>query len=130
MPICSSWAITVGDGGAPAVVIRSGRSRGWACSAFAMVEHTAGAPHRLVTPRLSMASQIASARTARRQMWVPAAAVSARGVHQTLQWSIGSVHRYLLCPWKLLWEVSPSEFRYAPRWVYIAPLGLPVVPDV
>ena len=41
-----------------------------------MVEQTVGAPHRWVTPRLSMASQIASARTARRQMCVPPMAVT------------------------------------------------------
>ena len=26
--------------------------------------------------------------------------------------------------------ISPSAFRYAPRWEYIAPLGWPVVPEL
>ena len=37
--------------------------------------------------------QITSARTSRRQTWVPATAASAQPVHQPLQWNIGSVHR-------------------------------------
>lgn len=28
------------------------------------------------------------------------------------------------------WITPPRELRYAPRWVYTTPLGLPVVPDV
>ena len=40
-----------------------------------------------------MADQTDSARTVRRQTWVAPAAVTAHGVHQPLQWNIGSVHR-------------------------------------
>src|SRR5690349_3388448 len=120
----------VGDGGAPAVVIRNGRSRTCACGASAIVLHTVGAPHRLVAPRSSMADQIASARTARRATWVAPAPVTAHGVHQPLQWNIGRVHTYTESLVKWLWKISPKEFRYAPRWVYITPLGFPVVPEV
>src|SRR5574340_319965 len=109
--MASSWAITVGEGGAPAVVMRIRWASSCACGASAIVEQTAGAPHRFVMPRVSIASQIASARTARRQTWVAPAAVTAHGVHQPLQWNIGSVHRYLVWPVNPLWKVSPRELR-------------------
>jgi hypothetical protein len=92
-PICSICWIVVGLGGAPAVVITSGRSSLRARSAFMIVVTTVGAPLRWVTPWASISCQIGSPRTSRRHTWVPPAAVTAHAVHQPLQWNIGSVHR-------------------------------------
>ena len=58
-----------------------------------IVVTTVGAPLRWVTRCSPMSAQIASPRTSRRQTWVPPIAVIAQGVHQPLQWNIGSVHR-------------------------------------
>ena len=54
---------------------------------------TVGAPFRWVTRCSRISRQITSPRTSRRQTWVPPIAVTAHGVHQPLQWNIGSVHR-------------------------------------
>ena len=80
----------VGDGGAPAVVMRSG------CSTpclFDIGDHVADcrSPQRLVTPRSWMTAQKDAGRTARRQTWIPLAAVTAKGVHQPFQWKRGRV---------------------------------------
>jgi hypothetical protein len=91
---------------------------------------TVGAPLRWVTPCSLINRQITSPRTSRRQMWVPPIAVTAHGVHQPLQWNIGSVHRYTESGVCAECTISDSEFRLAPRWVYITPLGRPVVPEV
>ncbi len=58
-----------------------------------IVVTTVGAPLRWVTPCSPMSVQIVSPRTSRRQTWVPPIAVTAQGVHQPLQWNIGSVQR-------------------------------------
>jgi hypothetical protein len=60
---------------------------------LAIVTSTVGAPSRWVTPSASNNRQITSARTARRQTWVAPMPVTAHGVHQPLQWNIGSVQR-------------------------------------
>ena len=86
-------AITVGPGGAPATVATSSRSSWCACGASAIVVRTVGAPSRWVTRSSSNSCQITSARTARRHTCVAPIAVTAQGVHQPLQWNIGSVHR-------------------------------------
>ena len=130
MPRPSSRAIVVGDGGAPAVVIDSEPPRSWASLAPAMVLSTTGAPAIRVTFSASMSRQASGPRTARMHTCVPDTAVSAQVVHQPLQWNIGSVHRYLVRAGKSCVMTSPSEFRYAPRWVYMTPFGRPVVPDV
>ncbi len=86
-------AIVVGLGGAPAVVMRTGRGTDPAVPAFRMVLTTVGAAFRCVTPCSRSCCQIASPRTSRRHTCVPPIAVTAHGVHQPLQWNIGSVHR-------------------------------------
>ena len=86
-------AIVVGLGGAPAVVMVTGRVSGPAASAVKMALTTVGAALRWVTPCSRTCCQIASPRTSRRHTCVPPMAVSAQGVHQPLQWNIGSVHR-------------------------------------
>ena len=95
-----------------------------------IVVTTVGAPLRCVTPCSVIRPQMTSPRTSRRQTWVPPIAVTAHGVHQPLQWNIGSVHRYTESGVCVECTISPNEFRYAPRWWYSTPLGLPVVPDV
>jgi hypothetical protein len=85
--------IVVGDGGAPAVVITIGVSSAAAALSRRIVVTTVGAPLRWVTPCSRISDQITSPRTSRRQTCVPAIAVTAHGVHQPLQWNIGSVHR-------------------------------------
>src|SRR5262249_34562811 len=122
--------MVVGLGGAPAVVTVSGPASGWHPAAVAIVVSTGGAPVRWGMPSPSRAAQTASPRTAGRQTCRPATAVTAQVVHQPLQWNIGSVHRY-----RVRWSnpectISPSAFRYAPRWLYITPFGRPVVPEV
>ena len=129
-PALSSRSMMLGAGGAPAVVILMVCSSGWASGPSTMIEHTAGAPHRWVMPCSSNARQISSARTARKHTCVPPAAVTAHVVHHPLQWNMGRVHRYRVSPVKPLWNTSPRLFRYAPRWEYSTPLGLPVVPEV
>ena len=83
----------VGDGGAPAVVITSGCRGGRRPWRVRIVVTTVGAPLRWVTPCSRINDQITSPRTSRRQTCVPPIAVTAHGVHQPLQWNIGSVHR-------------------------------------
>ena len=78
-------AMTVGLGGAPATVTTSSRSRRCASGASAIVASTVGAPLRWVIPSSLSSRQITSARTSRRQTWVPATAASAQPVHQPLQ---------------------------------------------
>ncbi len=89
----SAALIVVGDGGAPAVVMTIGVSSGAAVLSRRIAVTTVGAPLRCVTPCSRMRFQITSPRTSRRQTWVPPIAVSAQGVHQPLQWNIGSVQR-------------------------------------
>jgi hypothetical protein len=57
------------------------------------MESTVGAPSRCVTPSSRMSRQTSSGSTFGRHTCVPAAAVTAHGKHQPLQWNIGSVHR-------------------------------------
>ena len=55
---------------------------------------TIGAPQRCVTLVLGdRVADRASARTQRRQTWVPPTTEIDQGKHQPLQWNIGSVHR-------------------------------------
>ena len=86
-------AIVVGLGGAPAVVMVTGRVSGLAWLAFRMALTTVGAALRCVTPCSRNCPQIASPRTSRRHTCVPPMAVSAHAVHQPLQWNIGNVYR-------------------------------------
>ena len=58
-----------------------------------MLLTTVGAALRWVTPCSRICCQIGSPRTSRRHTCVPPMAVMAHGVHQPLQWNIGSVHR-------------------------------------
>ncbi len=95
-----------------------------------IVVTTVGAPLRWVTRCSPMRPQIASPRTSRRHTCVPPTAVIPHGVHQPLQWNIGSVHRYTDDGSCSEWTISPRAFRYAPRWWYWTPLGRPVVPEV
>ena len=85
--------ITVGPGGAQATVATSSQPSWCASGALAISVSTVGAPSRCVTRSSSKSFQITSARTARRHTCVPPIAVTAQGVHQPLQWNIGSVHR-------------------------------------
>ena len=89
----SAALIVVGDGGAPAVVITIGCSSGGGGLVAQDRGDTVGAPLRWVTPCSRISDQITSPRTSRRQTCVPPIAVTAHGVHQPLQWNIGSVHR-------------------------------------
>ncbi len=88
--------MTVGLGGAPAVVTTSGRSSGAAAGELASEINTVGAPFRCVTPSAWIRPQISSGSTPRSATWVPPSAVTAHVVHQPLQWNIGSVQRYTL----------------------------------
>jgi hypothetical protein len=85
--------MVVGLGGAPAVVIVIGCCGSLASGARRIVVTTVGAPFRCVTPCSRMSCQMTSPRTSRRHTCVPPTAVSAHGVHQPLQWNIGSVQR-------------------------------------
>src|SRR5699024_1590198 len=87
-----------GGGGEPAVIKRAGLSRVCARSASIIDAATIGAPHKWVTPSCSKASQIASCRTARKQICVEAVAVAPHVIVQPLQWNIGSVHKYFDAP--------------------------------
>ncbi len=91
---------------------------------------TMGAPERLVTPCSSISSKMRFGSTFLRQTWVAAAAVTAHVRVQPEQWNMGSVHRY-----RARWLISKDCMldrlvMYAPRWLYMTPLGSPVVPDV
>ena len=57
---------------------------------------TVGAALKWVIPSVRSSRQISAGSMARRQTWVPPAAVTAQVKHQPLQWNIGSVHRYLV----------------------------------
>ena len=57
------------------------------------MDSTVGAPSRCVTPCSRTSSQIRAGSTFGRQTCVAAAAVTAHGKHQPLQWNIGSVQR-------------------------------------
>jgi hypothetical protein len=57
-------------------------------------------------------------------------AVTAQVYAHPLQWNIGSDQRYALEVLRLASAITPSAWRYAPRCVYMAPFGLPVVPLV
>ena len=61
---------------------------------------------------------------------VPAAAVTAHGKHQPLQWKSGSVHRKTESRSSSCTTISPSALIAVPRWVYMTPFGRPVVPEV
>ena len=91
---------------------------------------TVGAALKWVIPSVRSSRQISAGSTARRQTWVPPAAVTAQVKHQPLQWNIGSVHRYLAPGPRRAWYAIAAACRYAPRWWYITPLGRPVVPLV
>ena len=91
---------------------------------------TVGAALKWVIPSVCSSRQISAGSTARRQTWVPPAAVTAQVKHQPLQWNIGSVHRYLVPGPRRAWYAMDVACRYAPRWWYITPLGRPVVPLV
>ena len=91
---------------------------------------TVGAALKWVIPSVRSSRQISAGSTARRQTWVPPAAVTAQVKHQPLQWNIGSVHRYLVPGPRRAWYAIAVACRYAPRWWYITPLGRPVVPLV
>ena len=123
---------SVGDGGEPPVAARIGGSKRTprAASASASINKTVGAPHRCVTRSRTSSSKMRAGSSERSITWRPAAAVTAQGKHQPLQWNSGSVHRNAelrssRCTW-----ISPSAFSVAPRCVYITPFGRPVVPDV
>ncbi len=87
-------ASTLSGGGAAAAMKRTfcGKVLRSASVALTRVDITIGAPHRCVTPCSASASKIAPARTQRKQTWVPATADSDQGMHQPLQWNMGSVH--------------------------------------
>ena len=91
---------------------------------------TVGAALKWVIPSVRSRRQISAVSMARRQTWVPPAAVTAQVKHQPLQWNIGSVHRYLVPGPRRAWYAMAVACRYAPRWWYITPLGRPVVPLV
>src|SRR2546430_16114060 len=85
----------VGEGGAPPVAIRSGRSRrdfGAAGSLISMMR-TVGAPLKCVTPCSEMSFQTSGGSIFLSSRCRPPAPVNAHGKHQPLQWNIGSVHR-------------------------------------
>src|SRR5262245_19394361 len=125
--ICRS---RLGDGGAPPVIARTCRSSGAASSSAASDVSTVGAAQKWVTDSSRSACQTLPGTTARRHTCTPPAAVTAQGKHQPLVWNIGSVHKYLDERSSLAWKAIASACRYAPRWWYITPLGVPVVPLV
>ena len=69
--------------------------QGAAAASSAIMVSTVGAALKWVIPSARSSRQISAVSTARRQTWVPPAAVTAQVKHQPLQWNIGSVHRYL-----------------------------------
>ena len=91
---------------------------------------TMGAPQKWVTPSDWMRSRTARGSTWRRQMLVAPMAGRAQVKHHPLQWNMGSVHRYTESRVSPFWRQSLMAFSSAPRWVYITPLGRPVVPLV
>ena len=85
---------------------------------------------KFVTPCASMSRNTVGGSIARRHTCVPAAAVTAQGIHQPLQWNMGSVHRNTVRCDRPSETISPMAFRKPPRCVYMTPLGTPVVPEV
>src|SRR5215203_4356674 len=81
-------------------------------------------------PSVSKKSHIAAGSTLRRHTWRAPIAVTAQGKHQPLQWNIGTTHSCTDSGRRLACSASTSAFRYTPRWVYMTPLGRPVVPEV
>src|SRR6516165_7309690 len=94
-PAAFMAASTPPGGGAAPVANCTTCGRGvFSCpGALSSVDITIGAPHRCVTLCATMASYIAGARTARKQIWVPATTDRVQVKHQPLQWNIGSVQR-------------------------------------
>jgi hypothetical protein len=94
-PSFSIASSKVGDGGAPPVATWIGGSKrrpaaaGWLLS----MSSTVGAPLKCVTPCASISSRTSGGSMRRRPTWQPPAAVTAQGMHQPLQWNIGSVQR-------------------------------------
>src|SRR5260370_39661174 len=82
-------------GGAPAVTTRTpaGTSPRTEAGALASEISTAGAAHSQLTFSSLISPKMVAGSTLRRQMWVPAAAVTVQGEVQPLAWNIGSVHR-------------------------------------
>ena len=64
-----------------------------AAGSEASISSTVGAPLKFVTPWASICRKISGGSMPRRHTWRPPTAVSAHGMHQPLQWNIGSVHR-------------------------------------
>src|SRR4029079_7207539 len=87
-PSDSIRAITVGEGGAAAVVTWIGGSTCRAAGAGARITRTVGAPLKWVTRSSPNSSQMRPGSTWRRHTWVAPAAVTAHGKHQPLQWNI------------------------------------------
>jgi hypothetical protein len=104
-------AMTVGGGGAAAVVADTGCSRRCADGWEASMKRTVGAPHRCVTPSSASSRQTVPGSISRRQTCRPAAAVTAHGKHHPLQWNIGSVHRYTELVSRRAWCDSASALR-------------------
>ena len=77
-----------------------------------------------------MAAQMAAGSALRRHTWRAPIAVTAQVKHHPLQWNMGTTHSSADSGCRRDSSASISEFRYAPRCVYMTPFGRPVVPDV
>ena len=88
--------MSVGDGGAPAVKSRTGRSIRRAEGCARSEVQTVGAAQKWVAPSDSSFHTSAGSGRGMQTLHAPAAAV-AQGKHQPLQWNMGSVQRYRLC---------------------------------
>ena len=82
-----------GDGGAPAVKSRTGRSRRWARGWLASMVSTVGAAQKWVASPRSKIPQTRSGSTAGMHTAAAPTAAPAQVKHQPLQWNIGRVQR-------------------------------------
>src|ERR1700689_70857 len=91
----SSRSIVAAAGGAPAVTTCTpvGTSPRTEAGALASEISTVGAAHIQVTFSSLIRVKIVAGSTLRRQMGIPAAAVTVQVYVQPLAWNIGSVHR-------------------------------------
>jgi hypothetical protein len=119
-------------GGAPAVTTRTpaGTSPRTGAGALASEISTVGAAHSEPTFSFLISAKMVAGSTLRRQMWVPAAAVTVQVYVQPLAWNMGRVHRYRSPTAVGRWSSVPIVLIAAFRCVIITPFGRAVVPLV
>ena len=103
----------VGEGGAPPVQTWIGGSKRVpaAAGSLAIISSTVGAALKFVTPCSRISARICAGSTPRRATCRPPAAVTAHGMHQPLQWNIGSVQRKTVAVESASEPTSPRAFR-------------------